>query len=168
MKTEIRITEVMINEIKDDLSRRHPFAWERIGFLFCRTALEGKLLLSSFYQTLPDALYIPDSFVGTRYSGEAIRTARQRGLETGESIFHVHIHEGAGPPRFSRTDLESLKEMIPTMVSVVPEVPHGALLLNDDSVYGLIWRLNHQPKEIDSIRLTGFHSTKLNGGRNGF
>lgn len=164
MSTEMRLTGSMIQKMKEDLCRPHSFAWERVGFLFCKAALDGKLLLASFYQVLPDEMYIHDPYVGACFSGTAIRSARQRGLETGESIFHVHSHEGEGPPRFSKTDLECLYEMVPTMVSVAPKVPHGALLLNDDSAYGLLWKMNCQPKEIDSIRLMGFRSVKLNGG----
>ena len=157
----MRITAGLLNFIKDDLARPHPFAWERVGFMFCSSAYGGQLLLASSYQVIADEMYLPDPYVGARFDGNSIRRARQYSLETGQSIIHIHAHEGRGSPRFSPTDMSSLVELVPSFMAVAPSVPHGAVVLSDNCAYGLIWKRGNQFGAIQSIRKIGFHLSTL-------
>jgi hypothetical protein len=131
--TQLRITAQLVDEIRSDLRRPHSFACERVGFV-CARASPADVVLAYEYLPLGDDEYIDDHMAAASFSGAAIRRMRQRALDTGDALFHVHAHEHRGPPWFSGTDLRSLREMLPSIAIVSPNVPHGALLLSEDAV----------------------------------
>jgi hypothetical protein len=59
MKIIFKITRDMLEQIKTDLARPHPFAFERVGFIYVRrgTLAEGQLLLAASYHPVRDEHY---------------------------------------------------------------------------------------------------------------
>lgn len=144
MKAILRLPSELVDVMQTDLRRPHEFAYERVGFLYCKqTALaSGHLLLGARYEPILDDEYIPDSSVGARFNSIAIRTAMQRTLGGRFSALHVHLHGHIGLPRFSNTDKREMQALMPCFVNLCPERLHGALILSDDSATGRLWAVD--------------------------
>jgi hypothetical protein len=155
----LRITEATMYQIRTDLVRPHPFAYERIGFLYLRQGLydNGILLIATTYESVPDDQYIYDPSVGARINSDAIRNTMQRIMDTGESALHIHMHEHAGPPAFSPTDKEDLGHLIQSFRKVGIDVAHGAAILSDNDISAVVWiPKSERPTLLDKISIIGF------------
>lgn len=137
-----KITRTMLDGIRQNLDRPHPFAAERVGFISCKVgglAAGGYVVLAHAYHPVEDGDYLRDLRVGAMMGPSAIRKAMQFAYNEGVGMFHVHMHEHQGHPRFSQIDLSESSKFIPDFWHVRPEMPHGALVLSWDSVAGLCW-----------------------------
>lgn len=160
MNIEFRFPRALFESIKRDLDRPHAIAYERVGFVFCKAAGNGQIIIATDYEPVEDTNYIEDEYVGAKINSTAIRRAMQRCLDTGAGIFHVHAHIGRGAPAFSSVDERSLFEMIPTFQSLASEISHGALLLSEDSCIAAIWSPGKtQPFLTSKVSLVGFPMT---------
>lgn len=141
MKNIFRAPSPLLHAVRNDLHRAHPFAAERVGFLSCRTAAtdDGLLVIAASYHPVADEDYIDDLSVGAMMGPAAIRKALQISLTSGASMFHIHMHEHRGLPRFSPTDLRENAKFVPDFFNVSPRVPHGAIVLSYDEMIGLCW-----------------------------
>jgi len=168
MTWTFKITRDMIDQVRRDLHTTHPFAAERVGFLFARVGNQSeqeKLILPAMYSPVQDHQYIDDPKVGACIDSSAIRSAMQTALASGVSVFHVHMHEHKGRPRFSRVDLANYPGFIGAMRNVAPNVAHGALLLSEDSCDALVWLPGiAQPVPGGRIVTTGRPTDFLEGG----
>lgn len=163
MNVQLRMTRHIYNQIRADLSRPHPFAGERVGFLFAKHGLadgDTILVLPANYQVIPDDQYIDDPKVGAKINSIAIRNAMQRSMDNGESVFHVHMHEHLGRPAFSRLDRRELFFLIQSFQNVSPKLPHGAMVLSYDDTAALIWLPNEEkPVSVAKITVVGYPVT---------
>ena len=142
MDLRFRIPAALLERVRADLARPHPFAAERVGFL--TTALDrqgpaGALVLAVGYGPIEDAHYVRDPFVGARIGTPAIRSAMQLALDTGLGLYHVHAHLGRGVPGLSVTDLEGLPPLVRSFSAVSREQAHGIALLSDDEAAVWAW-----------------------------
>ena len=140
------------------LERTHKFAFERIGFFFCRAAAisDGLLIIAESYKDVRDENYVQDLAVGARINGDAFRDAFQVSLNTGVGLFHVHMHQHAGTPYPSQTDLVESRKYVPDFFNLTPSMPHGTVILSKDSAFGLCWLGKHcEPKPIDRFEFVG-------------
>jgi hypothetical protein len=135
----IQLRRDLCSEVLADLRRPHAHAAERVGFLYGRLAPRELLLVMTRYVPVPDEQYVVDDAVGARINGNAIRAAMQGILDTGEGVFHTHLHEWPGTPSFSRTDYEELPKLIPAFRAVGPVQASGLFLLSPDSAIADIW-----------------------------
>lgn len=160
MKVQLRMTRLIYNQIRADLSRPHPFASERIGFLFVRHALgdgDTVLVLPTIYKAIPDDQYLDDPKVGAKINSTTIRNAMQQSMDNGEGVFHIHMHEHLGRPGFSRVDRRELNLLIQSFRNIGPKLPHGALVLSQDDIDGLIWLPNKEkPVSVSKITVVGY------------
>lgn len=132
MNDEMKITKNFLKKIRNDLYRPHLFAYERVGFVYCKAVEKNKALLATAYEAIPDQLYIEDKMVGAKFSGDAIFGAMKRSLKTKEGVFHVHIHEHKGEPHLSNVDIRSVLEISNSLSDVNPDIKHGCILLSED------------------------------------
>jgi hypothetical protein len=142
----------------EDLKRPHTFAFERIGFFHCRAASSraGLIVLAEAYSPVADDHYVKDTTVGARIGSAAIREALQASLTNGFGIFHAHMHEHMGRPRPSRTDIVESCKLMPDFFNVTPSMPHGTLILSEDSAIGLCWNgQSPSPSPFDRIEFVG-------------
>ncbi|MDE2237398.1 MAG: hypothetical protein KGK30_05880, partial [Elusimicrobia bacterium] len=101
--------------------------------------------------------YLPDDSVGARIGSAALRSALERCLETGESAFHVHMHDVGVRLRFSSTDVHGLIELLPSFYGAAPQGPHGALLFSADTCSGAFWNpMLGRLVPMDSISVVGY------------
>jgi hypothetical protein len=142
---ELRLTRRLYDEIRTDLARPHPFAYERMGFVFAklgnRSAPEPLVLLTR-YRPVADEEYLDDDAPGAHIRGEAIRSVMQEVLDgraRSEGAFHVHLHKHRGETGLSPIDREGLPPIVRSFLSVGKEAPHGLLVFSKDHGSAWIW-----------------------------
>ncbi len=140
--TSLRLTRDLLQRVHADLSRPHPFAHERVGFLTCRPAFAASLslvLLVQDFHPVADADYERDETVGAMLSGAAFRRMLQIAYHNEVSVLHIHRHEHCGRPWFSDVDLHEAEKYVPDFWKVRPQFAHGIVVLSFDSAAGLVW-----------------------------
>ncbi len=141
---EVKMTGFLYKALKADLARPHPFAAERVGFVFGKLgALSGdsKTVILTRYHSIPDDQYEEDDTVGARIGSEAMKTAMQavfQGRTSGEGIFHIHIHDHPGPTGMSRVDTHGLPPMLPGFQAMGRSAAHGIIILSRDHGSGWV------------------------------
>ncbi|WP_020467993.1 hypothetical protein [Zavarzinella formosa] len=140
MPITIHLPRALHQAILADLRRPHAHAAERIGFLYGRLATDSvPVILMTRYVPVPDEQYVVDHTVGARINGDAIRAAMQGVLDTGDGVFHTHMHEWSGRPSFSPTDDDELPNLIPAFRAVGRDQASGLFLLSPDSAIADVW-----------------------------
>lgn len=142
MNAEMRFPEALFTELHADLSRPHAFASERVSFLSCCPArLPGCSLLfvGQALHPVDDDDYEEDGSAGAVLGPNAVRKALQYAYSTRVSIFTVHRHEHRGQPQLSRVDMETSERLVTDLWNARPDRPHGAVVLSQDSAFGLLW-----------------------------
>jgi len=137
-----KIGETLLDRVREELSRPHPFAAERVGFLSCRVGAlrpAGWVVLAHEFHAVDDADYLRNRSVGAMMGPAAIRKALQVALSREVGMFHVHIHGHRGRPWFSGVDLRETAKFVPDFWHVRPHLVHGAIVLSLDSAAGLCW-----------------------------
>src|SRR5450631_3932169 len=88
-QTIFRATSAFMAEMRRDLSRRHAFAHERVGFITVRAAsgVDGLVLLADNYYPVADDEYEEDDTVGAMIGQEALRKALNLALLQGVGVF---------------------------------------------------------------------------------
>lgn len=167
MSVQIRLTRSLHNAIQADLRRPHPFAGERVGFLYGRQAQAGAgrlLILMTAYVPLGDERYVADPKVGARIDSTAIRSAMQGVIDRNEGVFHTHLHAWPGRPGFSRTDLAELPRLVSSFQTVGRSHAHGLFLLSDDQAYAQVWLPDRKtPTAASRINFVGFPMSLIEG-----
>jgi hypothetical protein len=151
MNAIFRVGGDLIEEVRQDLVRPHPFAEERVGFITVRaTAVNDTLvLLGQDYFPVADEDYLQDFSVGAMLGHEALRKALEIALLNKVGVFHVHMHDFPGRLWFSRIDLREQTRFIPDFFKVRRRMPHGALVLSRQAIAGRLWL---SPEKIERIR----------------
>lgn len=159
---DIRLTGALYDEVVRDLSRPHPFAAERVGFVFGRIGSlrdSNKVILLNRYHSIPDAHYVNDPTVGARIGPEAMTRAMQdvyHGRTRQEGIFHIHLHGHKGPPGVSGVDSRDLPGFIPGFKSAGRQAAHGIVIFSEDHGSGWVWLpSSHNPVLARAIVVVG-------------
>ncbi len=166
MTALLRLRRDLLDAVHADLSRPHPFATERVGFLFCRSASlmpSSWLSLATDYLPVGDDDYLHDTWVGARIGNRAIRAAMQRVLDTGDGAFHVHRHDHRGHPRFSPVDLHGLAELVPSFKAVGPSAIHGGIVLSTDDITMIAWINSAKMPTVGLASVVGYPSAIRRG-----
>lgn len=157
MNTLFKLDQKLLSKVHADLSRRHEYASERVGFLQCRAAAlkNGVMIIAESYYAVADGHYLHSHEVGALINADAIRAALQMALQQPVCIFHIHRHDHNGTPRFSPVDHAGNARLIPDFHKVRPNMPHGAVVLSNDSMAGLCWMPNSPPVAISRFEVIG-------------
>ncbi len=142
MTIHLKMTRDLLGRVRDDLARPHEFALERVGFLTARPGRlhdGGLVLVVSGYLPVADEDYLDRPGYGALMGPAAIRKALQHTYNNPVSMIHVHEHFGRGRPGFSRTDEREMRQFVPDFFNARASMPHGAMVLNEDSAYGYCW-----------------------------
>ncbi|MDE5442527.1 hypothetical protein GWG65_13925 [Bradyrhizobium sp. CSA207] len=143
MKILFRATGDFMAAVRRDLSRRHPFAHERVGFITARAAQghDHLVVLAEDYHPVADNDYVPDPSVGAMIGQEALRKALELALLKPVGVFHVHLHGLPAGRRlwFSPIDLREQVKFVPDFFKVRRNMPHGAIVLSPYSAAGRVW-----------------------------
>jgi len=159
MRTHFKIPRKLIDEIRIDLSRPHPFAYERVGFITCKVGRlddNGWVMLAVNYHPVEDEDYVEDDSVGAMIGSAAIRKMMQRAYDEPYSVVHVHMHEHSGRPGPSITDAREMAKLIPNFWNVRRSFPHAAVILSIDSMSGTVWDPSSKTKfMIEDLTVVG-------------
>lgn len=159
MKILIKITEELLARVRADLHRRHPFAFERVGFLTAgatRSPEGDILLLCRSYHPVADEHYEATTTVGAQIGSDAMRQVIEVAHPGKSALLHIHTHGGRGLPTFSKTDLVSGAQFVPGFFNALPRTPHGLLVLSNTSARGLVWTAkNAKPQHVDGFTRVG-------------
>jgi hypothetical protein len=152
-----RSPTTLLDDAREDLARRHPFAAERVGWLAVKPAMAGEalLLLGHSYHPVADHHYVRDPSVGAMIGEDAITAALTVGRRDKVGMFHIHTHCGTGVPEFSHVDLREHPKLVFDFFSIQRGYPHGALLLSDDAMMGLVWFSRKIFQPVDEVHLVG-------------
>jgi len=141
----------------EDLRRPHPFAAERVGFLYTRsTKLDDStvLVIATEYVPVADVDYIKDHSVGAKIGSTAIRVAMQRMFEAKGGCFHVHLHDHRGKPSPSYTDQQSLPGVVESLGNISAGQAVGLLILGEDNFYCQV-RVSDHTRLSSPMQVTG-------------
>jgi hypothetical protein len=161
MKAIFRATDRFLHDVRRDLTRPHPFAAERVGFISIRaaSARHTLVLLPEAYHPVADDDYIDDPTVDAMMGQEAIRKALNVALLQPVGMVHVHMHEHRGRPGFSYVDRREQLQFVPDFFKVRPEMPHGAIVLSHDRAVGRVWLDPETIISISEFNTVGAHMT---------
>lgn len=151
LNIKFRIPEELHKTMLSDLNRSHPFAYERVGFLFAKTiklSPNVNLVIAIDYLPVDDNDYINDKMVGAKINSDAIRAAMQGTIGKNCGCFHVHLHDHYGKPSPSFTDAKSLPGIVKSLNNIAPNHTNGFLILSRDAFYSSI--------KADSISVIGY------------
>jgi hypothetical protein len=160
MKAIIRMPQQLDAHIREDLSRVHRFASERIGFIggtTTRISDAEYLIVLKDYLSVADGDYVEDDTVGARINGNAIRKIMKYILETKNGGFHVHMHLIKGVPKMSSVDKREIPPIIKTFSSMLGTTCHG-IVLRSKTNYSAFIAMPGQSTlvEPDRISIVGF------------
>lgn len=149
---QLRMPQSIHQEMRSDLRRSHPFAVERVGFIFTKPAGDSVLVVTG-YQSIPNQFYINDNSVGARIDHRAIALAMKRADMNKEGILHTHIHNKSGRPIFSRDDRADHPNLLRSFRNAAPGLAHGLMLLSTDKMMARVWLPQHE-SPVDIFRYT--------------
>ena len=152
MPAIFRIMDTLVDRVRVDLRRHHPFAAERVGFILCKVAKssDGWTILGYDYLGIADDAYIDDPHFGATISSAGFLPALQATLTNPISICHVHLHDHKGPTRFSGPDERESARFMPDFLKIRPTMPHSAVVIGKDHLWGKCWTDRRRPGEIIS------------------
>lgn len=169
MKIHVRMSKKLESTVRSDLARSHPFAAERVGFLFAksvRIAEDEFLILVARYVSVPDDEYVSDKWVGAKIGSAAILRAMQEAMDTTAGAFHIHTHDFSSVPEFSGTDRRSAALLIPSFQTVVPDSAHGAFLFGSTGCIANVWLPGRsKPSRATRISIVGHPLGIYDGGK---
>lgn len=163
MRITVKIHRQLLRSVRADLSRPHPFAHERVGFILAAASAtrDGLLLVAGTYVQVEDADYERNGRVGAQIGSDAMRKAIEAAYRPQRALLHVHSHGGTGVPRFSSVDLASGRQFVPAFANPMPRMPHCLLVLSDESAAGLCWTsADAQPLPITDFVAVGAPQTR--------
>jgi hypothetical protein len=159
MNVRMKLLQGLVEEMHADLSRPHPFAFERVGFLTCGIARadgDALVMLGSRWHSIADEDYIDKPDVGACIGPAAFRKILQYAYFEPVSIFHIHRHDHRGKPEFSGTDSASAREYVPGFFNACGTHPHGAIVVSLDNATGDLWMPGRRaPRRIDRFDVIG-------------
>lgn len=133
---KIKFRDGLLNEVTNDLSRPHPFAFERVGYLLGEIR-DGILILNEWI-SFDDSLYEENEDVGARVGANGMTLLMKKAFSEKKLFFHTHLHDFQDIPSFSGVDMRSLMEVTPSLFDFSGTGPHGAFLIGRESSK-LIW-----------------------------
>ncbi|HTK31247.1 MAG TPA: hypothetical protein VL332_04740 [Candidatus Saccharimonadaceae bacterium] len=167
MTVHLKMTRDLLGRVHDDLARPHEFALERVGFLTARPGRlqdGGLVLIAGGYLPVADEDYLDRPGYGALMGSAAIRKALQHTYNNPVGMIHVHEHLGRGRPGFSRTDEREMRKFVPDFFNARADVPHGALVLSEDSARGYCWLSRVDgPLPISRITVVGSPMLRIGG-----
>lgn len=138
----IRIPNILLDQIINDLQRPHEFAYERVGFVGSRHKVLSSsttIVFMTEYFPVKDEQYLRDAEVGARINSSAIREGLQRVVDNRFGSFHAHYHSfSKNIPEFSVTDMEDNPEIIKSFGYADKSQTHGMIVFGKNGMNALV------------------------------
>jgi hypothetical protein len=149
MKTQVRIPANLVSKVLNEVYRhaeREPLVF---AFASHARTRSRELILIKDVAIPPDSAFMPSNGHGARWKGAYTIELLNRALERQLGLFLFHAHPGSVHVRLSEDDLRSAQELLPRFQLVLPERPHGSIVLGQQSVAGLVLMPNTDKAEED-------------------
>jgi len=154
----IRIPEELYDQV-----RTHLFGASRERFAFMLA--ERSRSAGGWVLLVRDVLLIPDEEVDqsgyeATLSTSGVLLAVNAAAQSRRVLIEAHAHMGTRP-RFSMTDEAGLKGIVPYMLSSLPSRPYVATVFAGEEVYGRLYEMHGDPRDISSIVVVGERLVQL-------
>lgn len=158
MSTIVRLRRDLFDTMVADLCRPHPFALERVGFLYGKVAraLDVRVVIPFEYVPVPDEQYLDESDAAATINADALFDAHQRARRTQNCCLHAHLHHGEGSTWFGRTDLKTLRRIGPSLQRMAKTAAHGGLVLTLSTASSLLWLPGTAEPSRGRVSIVGF------------
>lgn len=135
---EIRIPGRIGSLLKREVSRRGTHEYVAFGLAGSGATADRLIILVKEIILLREDQYVSSAGHGAAWRGSSTIELFRRALASklGIIVFHAHMHKGQ--VGFSSDDLESAERLLPAYQNLVPERPHGFVVLGLDSVCGTV------------------------------
>jgi hypothetical protein len=154
----VRLRRDLFEHMVTDLGRQHPYALERVGFLYGKLAraLDLKIVIPVEYVPVPDEQYVDDLDAAATINADAIFDAHQRARCEQQCCLHVHLHPGEGTTWFGTTDLRTLGRIGPSLQRMAKDAAHGGLVLTVSIASTLLWLPGDSEPSRGRVSVVGF------------
>ncbi len=135
---EIRVPQNLGKILKGEVSKYDGH--EHLVFALVTHAItkDRILVLVRDIFPLPDASYIPASGHGAKWRGASTIDIINRAMSSSCGIFLFHSHGSSPNVTLSPDDLQSAYKLLPTYQNLIPERPHGSIVLGENCMDGMI------------------------------
>ena len=158
MSVRVRLRRDLFDAMVADLRRPHPFALERVGFLYGKLAraLDLRLVIPFEYVPVPDEQYLDEPDAAATINADALFDAHQRTRRAQDCCLHVHMHLGEGSTWFGTTDLKTLRRIGPSLQRMAKGGAHGGLVLTLSTASTLLWLPGDTEPSRGRVSIVGF------------
>lgn len=158
MSALVRLRRDLFEHMVADLCRPHPFALERVGFLYGKLAraLDLRIVIPFEYVPVPDEQYLDEPDAAATINADALFDAHQRARRTQDCCLHVHMHPGEGPTWFGTTDLRTLRRIGPSLQRMANGAAHGGLVLTGSTASTLLCLPGETEPSRGHVSIVGF------------
>jgi len=153
MSIQVRIPSSLVSRLLKEVYR--PAPREPIVFAFGSHArtLSRDLILIRDVVIPPESAFMPSQGHGARWKGAYTIELLNRALEQKLGLFLFHAHPGSKNVEMSGDDRSSAGQLLPKFQLILPDRPHGSIVLGEESVAGLVLMPNtDRPEEAMDIR----------------
>lgn len=134
---EIRITKIVADQIRREIYKHGNH--EYVVFALCNHAeTAGKsLILVNEIISLKENDYVDSQWHGAMWRGASTIDILNKGIEEKAGIFLFHSHMHTGQVSLSADDLKSAYQLLPSYQNLIPDRPHGSIVLSYDCMAGI-------------------------------
>lgn len=154
MSIQIRIPSSLVSRLLKEVYRRARR--EPIVFAFgshARTSTRDLILIRDVVIP-PESAFMPSQGHGARWKGAYTIELLNRALDQQLGLFLFHAHPGSRDVEMSGDDRNSAGQLLPKFQLILPNRPHGSIVLGEQSVAGLVLMPNaDKPEQAIDIRL---------------
>src|SRR5882672_1309004 len=147
MSIQIRIPSSLVSRLLKEVYRLAPR--EPIVFAFgshARTSSRDLILIRDVVIP-PESAFMSSHGHGARWKGAYTIELLNRALNQNLGLFLFHAHPGSKHVELSRDDRNSAGQLLPKFQLVLPDRPHGSIVLGKESVAGLVLMPNTDKPE---------------------
>ncbi len=158
MSALVRLRRDLFDAMVADLRRPHPFALERVGFLYGRLAraLDLRIVIPFEYVPVSDEQYLDEPDAAATINADALFDAHQRTRRGQDCCLHVHMHPGEGATCFGTTDRKTLRRIGPSLQRMAKSAAHGGLVLTVSTASALLWLPRDTEPSRGRVSIVGF------------
>jgi hypothetical protein len=137
---------------------------EHVAFAFARKsdASDGPVLIVEDIELVPDSAVTYEPFQGICLDTDSLLSVINKAIKDGMTLIEAHSHPlSSRHPEFSLTDESGFEELVPYMLSSLPDRPYLATVWGRSGITGLCWTDIDSPGEDVRIVSIGDHIARL-------
>lgn len=143
---EIRIPFRAGEELKAEISKYNGH--EHVVFALATHSVTKDRILILVREIIPlqEASYIPTAGHGAKWRGASTIAIINRAMSLSCGIFLFHSHGSSSKVSMSTDDQQSALKLLPTYQNLIPQRPHGSIVLGEEGMAGMVL----MPDQVDT------------------